>query len=48
MEFLKNHTPKVSVYHIGVESRYFPDKYKTKASQWTVKKGFSSDEERDL
>jgi len=48
MELLKNHTSKVIVYHIGKKPRYYPDKYKTKVSQWTIKNGFISDEERDL
>jgi len=48
MELLKSHTSKVTVYHIGERPRYYPDKYKTKVSQWAIRKGFTSDEERDL
>ena len=47
IEFLKSITPNVSLYHIGEMPRYMPDKYKTKASQWIVKGGFTSDKDRD-
>jgi hypothetical protein len=47
MEYLKTQTAQVTVLHIGERPRYFPDKYKTKVSQWTVLGGFESDEERD-
>lgn len=48
LEYLKTRSAKVTVLHVGDRPRYFPDKYKTKASQWVVKGGFSSDEARDL
>ncbi len=48
MEFLKTKNSNVTVYHIGDKPRYFPDKYKTKTSQWIVKGDFTSDEERDF
>ena len=47
MELLKSISSNVTVCHIGEKPRYAPDKYKTKASQWTFKGGFISDEERD-
>lgn len=47
MEFLKTETVNASIYHIGDRPRYLPDKYKTKVSQWNIKGGFESDEERD-
>ena len=48
MELLKCYTPRVTVYHIGEKPRYFPDTYKTKASQWQIKNGFKSDADRDF
>ena len=47
IELLKSITPNVSIYHIGENPRYMPDTYKTKASQWLLKGGFTSDNERD-
>ncbi len=47
MEFLKGLSSGVTIYHVGETPRYFPDKYKTKAGEWRVLGGFSSDEERD-
>lgn len=47
MEFLKCVSSNVTVYHVGEKPRYFPDTYKTKASQWKVLGGFDSDAERD-
>lgn len=47
LEFLKNKTSNVSIYHIDHSPRYVPDKYKTKVSQWNIISGFTSDFERD-
>lgn len=47
MELLKSLSANVSIYHVGERPRYFPDKYKTKAGEWRVIGGFTSDEERD-
>lgn len=47
MELLKCLSANVSIFHVGERPRYFPDKYKTKASQWALVGGFGSDEERD-
>lgn len=47
IELLKTETGNVSLYHIGDKPRYFPDKFKTKVSQWKLVGGFSSNEERD-
>jgi hypothetical protein len=47
MEFLKTITPNVVVYHMGTTPRYFPDKFKTKAGEWSVAGQFNSDKERD-
>ena len=47
MELLKCSSKNVAIYHIGEKPRYFPDKYKTKVSSWTVFGGFENDEQRD-
>jgi hypothetical protein len=47
IEFLKNETENVSIYHIGDRSRYIPDRFKTKVSQWKFIGGFKTDFERD-
>ena len=47
MELLKNLTPRVTVLHIGERPRYFPDKFRTNAGNWSVRGGFQSDTERD-
>ena len=47
MEYLKCRTSNVRVYHVGVQPRYLPDKFRTKVSQWELVGGFTSDEERD-
>ncbi|MEL6924354.1 MAG: hypothetical protein AAFO94_09930 [Bacteroidota bacterium] len=47
MEYLKSVTASVSIYHIGTQPRYMPDKYKTKVSSWQLIGGFESDGERD-
>lgn len=47
MEFLKNITTQVNIYHIGDKPRYTPDKYKTKADRWTFIGQFESDQQRD-
>ncbi len=47
MEFLKTKTPHVSIYHIGEQPRYMPDKFKTQASEWKTVGGFRTDKERD-
>lgn len=47
MEYLKSFTPKVTVLHIGEKPRYFPDKFKTKVSQWKIIGGFTDDQSRD-
>jgi hypothetical protein len=36
MEFLKCLTAKVTIYHIGENPRYLPDKYRTKVSLWEL------------
>jgi hypothetical protein len=48
MEFLKCVTSSVRIYHIGEKPRYFPDIFKTKASDWKLISGFKSDRERDI
>jgi len=48
MELLKCNSANVSIYHIGDKPRYFPDKYKTKVSQWKIIGNFTDDETRDL
>jgi hypothetical protein len=47
MEYLKCLTPNVSVYHVGAQPRYLPDKFRTQVGQWELVGGFGSDEERD-
>lgn len=47
MELLKTLTSKVSVFHVGERPRYFPDKYRTKASSWKLIGGYEGDAERD-
>lgn len=47
MEFLKTKTPNVSIYHIGDFTRYMPDKYRTKVSQWGTVPNFTNDSDRD-
>ena len=47
MEFLKTESAKVKVCHIGENSRYVPDKYKTNVSEWHILGGFADDKARD-
>jgi hypothetical protein len=47
MELLKCNSKNVCIYHIGEKPRYFPDKYKTKVSNWSILGGFENDEQRD-
>ncbi|MGB1014229.1 MAG: hypothetical protein ACPG4T_08865 [Nannocystaceae bacterium] len=47
MEYLKHHSGRVQVFHMGERPRYLPDKYRTKVSQWELVGGFESDEARD-
>ncbi len=48
MEVLKCSTDKVSIYHVGEQPRYLPDKFRTKVSSWKIFGGFTSDAQRDL
>jgi len=48
MEFLKDKTSNVDLYHIGEMPRYLPDEFKTKAGEWNLVGGFQSDKARDL
>ncbi len=47
MEYLKHVSARVSVFHIGEQPRYLPDRYRTKVSGWELVGGFSSDNARD-
>jgi len=47
LEYLKDRTGQVTVYHVAERPRYFPDRYRTKVSQWEVRGGFPGDAERD-
>jgi hypothetical protein len=47
MEYLKTESTQVKICHIGERTRYTPDKYKTKVSQWNFLGGFIDDEDRD-
>ncbi len=47
MELLKSKTSNVTVFHVGEKPRYFPDKFKTKTSEWKIIGRFESDEQRD-
>lgn len=47
MELLKCYSKNVYIYHIGEKPRYFPDKYKTKVSNWQIFGGFENDVHRD-
>ncbi len=47
LEWLKTRTGDVEVLHVGERPRYLPDRYRTKVSNWTIRGGFASDDERD-
>jgi hypothetical protein len=48
MEYLKNKTNKVTIYHIGIKPRYLPDLYKTKVSSWKLNSNHLDDYSRDM
>ncbi len=48
MELLKTLNKNVTIFHIGEQPRYFPNKYKTKVAEWKLSGGFQDDESRDL
>jgi hypothetical protein len=48
MEFLKTLSTRVTIYHIGDFPRYKPDVWRTKVSSWTIKGGYTSDQDRDI
>ncbi len=48
MEYLKDKTSDVTIYHCFEKPRYLPDKFKTKVSEWHIKSGFFNDTDRDI
>ncbi|MGE6395655.1 hypothetical protein [Chryseobacterium scophthalmum] len=47
MEFLKDKSENVTILHVGKKPRYFANLFKTKAEEWKIIGGFTSDYERD-
>ncbi len=47
LEYLKNKTPRVSVFHVGDRPRYLPDNFRTFVPEWELTGGFPSDNARD-
>ena len=47
MEYLKDKTINVTVYHCFTEPRYFPDHIATYVVDWGIVAGFQTDKERD-
>ena len=48
MEYLKDKTSYVTIYHCFKKPRYIPDKFDTFVDNWKIIGGFQSDDERDI
>lgn len=47
-EYLKDKTPHVTLCHCFEKPRYRAETFNLPAKQWTIKSGFTSDEDRDV